>query len=261
MDLDETMVDNIDDTGADDTLEEDDGIVEEEDSSEESLESLMGEEPEAEQEQPAEEQTKAEPPAKEPGYVKQRIEKAVQKAVAETEARMQAMFDQQMAPIRERMLNDEAKELVKSGKFGDLALAKEYLQLKQGITPQQAPQQNQPQPRNEQGRFAPKGDPAQQAEIRMLAKQANKIRETRGIDVMEEFNANPEIQAKIKSGEMDFYDVAEMMSKQQPKRPPAPTRSPNGATGHSPNAIETMSSEQFRRMEKNISEGARYSLK
>ena len=96
----------------------------------------------------------------------------------------------------------------------------------------------------------------------MLAHQAKKIQASRGLDVMKEFNTNPEIKQKIISGEMDFYDVAEEMSKAQTRKPPAPMRSPNGASGtNQPNAIESMSKEQFARLEKRISEGARYNLR
>ena len=63
----------------------------------------------------------------EPGWIKKRVEKAVSKAVAETEARMQAMFDEQMAPLRAKMLEDEAKELVRTGAVKDLELAKEVI--------------------------------------------------------------------------------------------------------------------------------------
>lgn len=256
MDLDETMVE-MDDVEADDTLEEDNGIEEEDESETEDLASLTDEE---EEQAPAEEQPKEEPKATEPGYVKRRIDKAVQKAIAETEARMNARFEQQMAPIRERMLTDEARELVRQGEFKSIERAKEYLQLKQGIAPQTAP--TAPQPRNEQGQFTPKqADAGQSTRINMLAHQAAKIKDSRGIDVMKEFNTNPEVKQRIISGEADFYDIVEEMSK-APKKPPAPMRSPNGASGtNQPNAIESMSKEQFARLEKRISEGARYNLR
>ena len=39
-------------------------------------------------------------------------------------------------------------------------------------------------------------------------------------------------------------------------------RSPNGASGNNnPNAIDSMSDEQFARMERKIKEGARYTLR
>ena len=61
----------------------------------------------------------------------------------------------------------------------------------------------------------------------------------------------------------NMEDVADYLKEQKSskKRPPSPMRSPNGASGQSPNAIESMTDEQFARMEKRISEGARIRLR
>ena len=258
MEINEAMVENEElDTEAVDTLPE--GVEEEQDESEESLDSLT--EGEGENQQP-DAQTE-QPSATEPGWIKQRVNKAVQKAIAETEARMQAMFDQQMAPIKAKMMEDEAQELVRTRKVSDIETARELVRLRQGMPAQQneakAPEP-QPQPRNQNGQFAPKEDPVTKARIDMLSHQADKIKAAGGPDVIAEFTNNKEIKQKVISGEMDFYDVAEAM-KAPKKRPPAPMRSPNGASGQSPNAIESMSDEQFARMEKRIKEGARYSVR
>ena len=248
----ETMVENEDfDAEADDTLPED---IEEEQDESESLDSLTEEE--EEQEPAAEPET---PSASEPGWIKQRVNKAVQKAVAETERRMQAMFDQQMAPIREKMLNDEAREMVQKGLIKDLETAKELIRYRQGQP--QAPVQ-QEQPRNDQGQFAPKQDPVTSTRVDMLAHQADAIKAETGFDVIDVFTNDEDIKQRVISGELDFYDVARMMNGSGQKRPPAPMRSPNGASGSvQPNAIQNMSDEQFERMEKKIREGARYSLR
>ena len=257
MEPNETMVENENlDIPADDELPE--SVEEETDESAESLDSLTAEEQAAPEPQPEQQAT-------EPGWIKQRVNKAVEKALAEQERRLTAQFEAQMAPIRDKMLTDEAKELVRQGEFKSLDRAKEYLQLKQGVPVSQPAEQNQP--RNAQGQFAPKqeqqnDDPVITARIDLLAHQADTIKARTGVDVMAEFNSNEEVKQKIINGEMDFYDVAEMLKTQpKPKKPPAPMRSPNGASGHSPNAIETMTAEQFARMEKRIQEGARYSLR
>ena len=257
MDPNETMVEEMPDTAADDALPED-GIEETQDESE-SLDSLTGETGETPEEDQPKEGAQG---TSEPGWIRKRVDKAVAKAVAETEARMQAMFDKQMAPIRDRMLTEEAKELVRQGEFKSLERAKEYLQLKQGsavpTTTESAPKD---QPRNANGQYAPKDDPAVQARINMLAHQADTIKARTGVDVMAEFNSNPEVKQKILDGEIDFYDVAEQMKTPAKRKPPSPMRSPNGASGaNNPNAIESMSDEQFRRLEKRIKEGARYKL-
>ena len=259
MDLEETMVEEeVNDVEADDTLPDD--VVEEPQDESEDLDAYTGGE-----EQPAEDSPKEDSQGtSEPGWIKKRVEKAVSKAVAQTRAEMQAMFDQQMAPIREKMLNDEARELVRQGEFKSLERAKEYLQLKQGqpVAASSTPSAGSAQPRQANGQYAPKEDPATSARIEMLKHQADRIKGNKGPDVIAEFQNNPEIKQKVINGEMDFYDVADYL-KQKPsrRRPPSPMRSPNGASGNNnPNAIDSMSDEQFDRMEKRISEGARIRL-
>ena len=259
MDFDETMVENEFDEDAAVDSELPEGIIEEDD--EEDLESVI-----ADEEAPAEETPEESPKdtgTKEPGYVRQRVEKAVAKAKAE----MQAQFDRQMAPVMERLMEMDAKELVASGKVKDLELAKELVRLRQG---QPAPAQAEtdgsessvPQ-RNEKGQFVSQRDVEDTVRINMLKHQAERIKAGGGPDVIAEFQSNNDIKKKVIAGEMDFYDVADAMKNRKPgRKPPSPMRSPNGASGHSPNAIDSMSDEMFDRMERNIKEkGARYSLK
>ena len=266
MDYEEVMTPDTPDDEAMDDLSVDE-IAEEVEEASESLDSILGEEnqPEAE----AAEQTE-EPVAKEPGYVRGRIDKAVQKARAEMQAQfdqqladMKAQFDAQMAPIRERMMEDQAQELVRSRKIADIETAREFVRMKNGQPTVSAPAEPKAaeQPRRENGQYAEKEDPVTSARISMLEHQAERIKADTGIDVTEEFINNEGIKAKVVAGEMDFYDVAKLM--QQPKRrPPSPMRSPNGASVQNPNAIMNMTDEQFERMERNIKErGARYELK
>ena len=136
MNPEETMVEENLDTGAtDDTLP--DEVVEEETDESEDLASFTDAEAapaEEEPEQPAQQ-------ASEPGWIKKRVEKAVAKAIEQTRAEMQAMFDQQMAPIREKMIEDEAQELVRSRKVSDIETARELVRLRNG---QAAPSAEQP---------------------------------------------------------------------------------------------------------------------
>lgn len=258
MDYEETMVEeNFDDVEADDTLPDD--IVEEDESEEEDFPAEEELEiPDEEAEEEAEEEPEPQPRA-EPGWIKQRVNKAVEKAVRETEARMQAMFEQQMKPIRDKMMEDEAQELVRSRKVADIETARELVRLRNGI----APTSNE-QPRNEQGQFVSKdrivSAAKTDAQIDMLAAQADKIKAKGGPDVIKEFLNNEDIKARVIRGELDFYDVAEMMSKPK-KRPPSPSRSSNGAASSTPNSFATMSSEQFARFERNVERGVRYTLK
>lgn len=257
MDLEETMVDEQLDTGAaDDALLEND--AEETDESE-SLDALT----ESEQDEPAEEKSDEAPKGTtEPGWIRKRVDKAVSKAVAETEARMNAMFEQQMAPLREKMMEDEANKLIGDGKVKDFQTAMELVRYRHGLPSAIKADSEQPQqPRNQNGQFASKDDAAINVRINMLKHQADRIRESGGPDVISEFQNNKEINKKVKAGEMDFYDVAEQMKQPAKKKPPSPMRSPNGASGqNNPNAIDSMSDEQFKRLEKRLQEGARYKL-
>lgn len=255
MDYEENMVD-IEDTDQEAAEEEaftEDDLSEEEEESAESLDSLNGEE-----EKPAEEQPKAQGTS-EPGYVQKRIDKALARERENIKAEVMAQMEAQYAPIRDRLLEMDAKELVRQGEFKSIERAKEYLQLKQGITPTVT--QQPAQTRQANGQFAPKQDPATTAKIDMLSHQAYKIKAETGLDVIEVFSNNKGIKDKIVNGEMDFYDLAKQMQSQTKRKPPAPSRSPNGASGQTaPNAIDTMSDEQFERMERKISQGARYKL-
>lgn len=252
MDFEETMVENTEAMEADDTLPEE--IAEETDESEESLESAIGDE------QPAEESAEPEPKATEPGWIKKRVDKAVTKAVAEALARQKAEFEQQMAPIRASLMENEAQELLRSKKVADIETARELVRLRNGM-PAEQKEQAAEQPRSANGQFAAKDDPATSARIGMLRHQADRIKAAKGPDVIAEFQNNEEIKQKVIKGEMDFYDVADYLKTKKPSRkPPSPMRSPNGASGQNPNAIENMTAEQFARLEKKISEGARIRL-
>ena len=252
MDYEENMAEQAEAANEEESFENADLAEEEEDTSE-SLDSFAEEEAPTEEEQPKAQGTS------EPGWFQKRWDKNVGKLTAQIRDEVRNEYEAQIAPLRERLLEMDAKELVKSGEFKSLDRAKEYLQLKQGMTPTE--NKPAPQPRNEKGQYAPKEDPATTARINMLAHQADTIKTKTGVDVMAEFSRNPEIKNKILSGEIDFYDVLDQVKSTPRRKPPAPARSSNGASGQSPNAIETMSKEQFARLEKKISEGARYSLK
>jgi hypothetical protein len=58
---------------------------------------------------------------------------------------------------------------------------------------------------------------------------------------------------------MDFYDVAKQMKGK--KRPPSPSRSPNGVNGIGPQSISSMSDAQFRKMDKMLDQGVRFTIR
>ncbi|MBQ9152441.1 MAG: hypothetical protein IJ130_01355 [Solobacterium sp.] len=213
----------------------------------------------------AAEQPKADdtPPAKEPGWIKGRINKAVEKAVAEAEARVRSEYEQMLAPIRESVLERQAQELVDSGEFKTLAVAKEYLSLKGGM-PVKPAEESQPSGQNmdENGRFVSRTeqreDPELNARADILAKQARKIKANRGVDVMEAFNEDPDVKQKVLSGEWDFYDVADAIGNQRTVS--APVRSANGG-GIKASSIMSMSDAQFKKLNENLASGRRYDVR
>ena len=211
------------------------------------------EEPEEEAEElPVEpEQPIEEPKATEPGYVQKRIEKALARERDSMRAEIMAEIEAQYAPIRERLLEMDAQELVASNKVGDIETARELVRLRQGIVTEA----EQPI----EGQFDSREEAATAARIEMLRHQADNIKADSGIDVIAAWNSDPDIKEAVINGEMDFYDVAKMVRQQ--KRPPSPMRSPNGASGTNPNAIDTMSDAQFEKLERRIKEGARYTLR
>lgn len=202
------------------------------------------------------------PAAKEPGWIKQRVAKEVEKARRAWEAEQ----TEKLRPLYESMYDRQAEDLVRQGEFKSLDRAKEYVRLKGGVYT--GPSDDAAQPakeegpkRDAQGRFAPANapeaegqDPTLKARADLLYKQAQKI-SAKGTDVMKAFNEDEGIRQKVASGEWDFYDVAEHI--QSGKHVPTPVRSPNGAqTGGL--SIANMSDAQFARLQQNLSNGKRY---
>lgn len=261
----EEMADGFDgEQSVDDTedIENMDLSIEEEEEDEgESLDSLT--EDETQEETEADDgQEEEQGTGSEPGYVQRRIEKALQRERASIKAEIQAEMEAQYAPLRERLLEMDAKELVQKGVVKDIETARELVRYRTGQQTAKAVEPQEDQPRNEKGQYASQEDQVIQTKIDFLAAQADKIKAKTGIDVIEIFSKNNDIKNAVINGEMDFYDVAEQAQQNIGRRkPPAPTRSSNGASGQAPNAIENMTREQFARMEKKISEGARYSLR
>ena len=270
MDYEETMVNAPDGEEAMDDLSID-GIVEEVEESSASLDDFLDEGDKGEEEEQADEQPGT--AAKEPGYVRKRVEKAVarERAAMQAEfdrqiAEMKDQFEAQMAPFRAKLIEDEAQELVRTRKISDIETAREFVRMKQGQPTQApAPAEEPSQPRQANGQFAAKEDPATSARISMLQHQLDMIGDQYGADaatgVTTEFTNNPEIKRQVIAGKMDFHDVYRQMTAQK-KRPPSPMRSPNGANGNVPNVFENMSSEQLKRLEDKVNkEGVRINLR
>lgn len=203
--------------------------------------------------------------AKEPGWIKQRVDKAVEKARKAWEAEQ----DKKLRPLYENLWDRQAEELVRQGEFKSLERAKEYVRLKGGVevTPKAAEQKSAEPKRDANGRFTgnndkPDQDPVLKAKADMLFKQVQKIKARSGADVMGAFNSDPQVKQKIISGEWDFYDVEDYLQQNgvqgvTTRHVPTPVRSPNGAkTGGM--SIANMTDAQFERLQENLKNGKRY---
>lgn len=215
----------------------------------EALSSLMEEEQRAQDAQ-AEQAQESQTPAKEPGWVRKRIDQAI----ARERRAWEAEQEQKLAPLYESMYDRQAQELVNAGEFKSLDTAKEYVRMKHGAV--SVPSEPQPDASNNQGNGI---DPMIKARADLLSQQAKKIKSNSGIDVLAAFNADPEIQQKLASGEWDFYDVADMLRQNQ-RTPPSPMRTPNG-TGFSAASIQNMSDDQWRRLQANLANGRKYDMR
>lgn len=158
----------------------------------------------------------------EPGWIKKRVETAVEKRLAEVESRIRGEYETQMAPMRAAMIEREADQLIEEGEFKSRERAIEYLQLKKGA-PVSA------QPRDESGRFAAKQDDGIEARANILFAQAETLKASTGVDVMAIYNSDPEVKRKVATGEWSFLDVYKSLP-EAGRRIPSPTRSANNGS-------------------------------
>ncbi len=223
-----------------------------------SVEDVVGE-PE-EEAQPEEPQEKT--PAKEPGWIKKRIESGVEKELnkrlTDMEQRIAAQYEARMRPLIEAQMEREADQLVASGKMQDRDMALEYVKLKNNVPAEQGLQEQDTLPRNEKGQFAPKQtvDPEVANYANMLKGQADTIKEMTGLNVFDIYRNDPEVRRRIIAKEITFVDLAREYSGQQRPPVPSPMRSPNQGTPQPVNFMR-MSSAQFRKLDDYLANGGR----
>lgn len=162
----------------------------------------------------------------EPGWIKKRVETAVEKRLAEVESRIRNEYEARMAPMQDAMFEREADKLVDEGEFKSRDRALEYIRLKNNA-PQSKPAFSPA--RDEKGKFVPPQDDGVEARAQMLYAQAESIRETSGIDVMEIYNTDPEVKRRVATGEWTFIDVFKSLPEAR-GRIPSPTRSANNGS-------------------------------
>ena len=191
------------------------------------------------------------PETKEPGYVKKRIEAAVQKDretyTEKIRAEIKSEYEKLIQPLLEERMERQADELVKEGEFKSKDRALEYLRLKSGH-PEIKPEKSEP-------KSEPKSDPAE-ARATLLMAQANAIKSATGVDVMEIYQNDPAIRQRILSGE-NFSDLAPELVR---KQPPSPVRTPNNAVPQRRTPME-LSSDELKRLDDNLARGVRVDMR
>lgn len=184
----------------------------------------------------------AQQPRKEPGYL------ATKRAEWEA-AHQQEMnaLNEQIATLRDYMVNQEADKLVASGKVTDREIALAYVRAQNGVPAVgNSPAKPAPQ-RDERGRFVSNNTPPAdiQQKAQALLSQADKLSRFSGVDLMGLYNSDPNVQQKIISGEWDFVDVLDHANASQPSNAaPAPVRSHNGL-GMGGMNFRSMTDDQF----------------
>lgn len=162
-------------------------------------------------------------PTGEPGYLAGKR--------AKWEAEHKAEMDElrgQLDTLREYFVQQEADKLVADGKISDREMALEYLRATKGMPAPATPAAPAKQARDEQGRFVAPDAAAKQRAAELVA-QAETIKASTGVDVMELYNTDPAIRQKVLSGEWSFVDVFKNTRQAEaPVRAPAPIRSANG---------------------------------
>lgn len=210
-----------------------------------------------EQKEPAKESAKE--PAKEPGWVKKRIESALEKRLPELLAaereKIRAEYDLRLKPLLEAQMERDAADLVAQGEFKSKDRALEYLRLKQGVPiPPSVPSEA---PRNERGQFV-KPDPEVRERAARLFAQAEYALEMDGIDAMEIYRTDAEVARKVNSGEWDFKDVVRAVKAAQSV--PPPIRSSNAAMPQKRGPMD-LSKEEFRKLNDNLAKGVKVDMR
>lgn len=205
-------------------------------------------------------------PMQEPGWYAKRRQKDRADWEAENNAKMAPVLSQ-LAQLQEYRLGVEADKLVASGKISDRDMAIEYLRNKEGIPAPVTATPSTP-PRDEQGRFVaknPEPNAAVKQRANMLFAQAGNIKDATGVDVMAIYNTDPDVKAKVLSGEWDFTNVLMQYKAEEPAdapahTAPAPVRSANGI-GMGGVDIRHMSGEQFRKLNEFLASGGRVDVR
>lgn len=188
----------------------------------------------------------AEAKADKAGYDRGRAE-----ALKEWEA-AKAEYETRLAKYAEMELEADAKELA-AKEHCSVDFAKRILRIEKGLPATETPKTPAPSP------VAPKQQTDVQAKAQALYEQAQNVQKQYGIDVLELFQKDDAVKAKISSGEWDFRDVAlsVLSSGQKPqKATPTPVRSGGGKATKGGLDFANMSDADFDKFNEQIRKGA-----
>lgn len=188
----------------------------------------------------------AEAKADKAGYDRGRAE-----AFREWEAE-KAKYEERLAKFAEMELEADAKELA-AKEHCSVDFAKRILRMERGLPATDTPKTPKPSP------VAPKQQTDVQARAQALYTQAQDVQKQYGIDVLELFQKDDTVKAKVSSGEWDFKDVAlnVLSSGQKTKKAtPAPVRSGGGKATKGGLDFANMSDADFDKFNEQIRKGA-----
>jgi len=181
-----------------------------------------------------------------------------------------AAFDAKMAAVTKRLeamegtsIDSEAQALAVEKNL-DLEDAKLLIRARRGL-PQQAEQTQTPtQQRDDKGRFIATATqpgatvpPEIEAHAAKLITQAETIKRTTGLDVLELYKTNPKVKEAINSRKYDFNDVARAHERQSGSRRVPSTARSTTAEGFTANDILRTSDEQFDKLDRYLEQGGR----
>lgn len=199
------------------------------------------------------------PPNKEPGWVKKRIETALEKALPERInaeiAKVRAEYEAQIRPLREAQLSRDADDLVKQGEFKSRDIALEYLRMKQGLPVQPQPKA-QPAPEAPAAETIPSEVKARAADLMAQDRYAQKMD---GISPLSIYRSDPRVAEMVNSGQWDFSDVVKA-AKQGGQATPTPVYSSNAAAPKKRGPLE-LSHEEFQRLNENLAKGVKVDMR
>ena len=172
-----------------------------------------------------------------------------------------ARYEERIAALEDLEIRDEAQKLAASEKIS-VSIAERIIRAERGRPAPVKQEKAAPQdtrPRDAQGRFV-----SQQSDVDAKAKslmdQAQNITRMGGPDVVSIFNSDKEIQRRVASGEIDFYDLAREYGNTPRKNTPPVVPRTSSDGGHM-RTVSSLTDKQFDELDRNLAGGAVYDMR